>query len=288
MKVSVPSIVIYLISTLLIIYGAFEYFSATNEFITIALLVVVIVIVFLTTMFYSQKNVPAFRTCFLLIAIGGIIVFLYYILQRLGVTQHFSSITDIKDFILSTGSFGVFVYIFISFLQVTFIPIPAMVTVLAGVAIYGPFWASILSLIGIMLGAMTAFILGKIFGFRLIKWVVGDDSAHKYAKMLNKKGKFLLIAMFLLPIFPDDLLCLVAGTTEMSYGFFFLANLITRPVAIFPIAYFVSGTLVPYSGWGLYVWPIIIILLGVTIFLFYKYQDKLEKFIYKILKIKNK
>jgi len=288
MKVSIPSIIVYLISVLLIIYAAFELFLPTNEMITIILIAILVVVVFLTVMFYSQKNLPAFRACFLVIALGGLIVFLYYILLRLGVAQHFSSITDIKEFILASGSFGVVVYIFISFLQVTFIPIPAMLTVLAGVAIYGPFWASVLSLIGIMFGAMTAFILGKIFGFRLIKWVVGDESAHKYAKMLNKKGKFLLIAMFLLPIFPDDLLCLVAGTTEMSYGFFFLANLITRPIAIFPIAYFVSGTLIPFSGWGLYVWPVIIILLGVSIFLFYKYQDKLEKFMYRVFKIKNK
>ena len=163
-----------------------------------------------------------------------------------------------------------------------------MFTVLAGVAIYGPFWASILSLIGIMLGAIVAFSLGKIFGFRLIKWVVGEENARKYAKMLNKRGKFLLVAMFLLPVFPDDLLCLVAGTTEMSYPFFISANLITRPIAIFPIAYFISGNIIPFSGWGLYVWPIIIILLGVSIFLFYKYQPQIEKYITKKFKIKPK
>ena len=39
--------------------------------------------------------------------------------------------------------------------------------------------------------------LGKIFGFKIVKWVVGEANATKYAQIIEKKGKFFLIFAFL-------------------------------------------------------------------------------------------
>ena len=64
--------------------------------------------------------------------------------------------------------------------------------------------------------------------------------------------------------------------------------LFTRPISIFVTAYFGSGQLIPYSGWGLYVWPILIALLIATFVLCWKYQEKFENyFIKKFDKIKD-
>lgn len=57
-----------------------------------------------------------------------------------------------------------------------------------------------------------------------------------------------------LTIFPDDTLCIVAGTTAMNFKFFALSVLFARPLTIAFISFFGSGKIIPYKGWGIPVW----------------------------------
>ncbi len=68
----------------------------------------------------------------------------------------------------------------------------------------------------------------------------------------------------------------------MRLRFFTVTMLITRPLGIIPTCYLGSGTLIPYSGWGLIVWGILISLMVVLIVLSWKYQDRIEQFTSKI------
>ena len=86
--------------------------------------------------------------------------------------------------------------------------------------------------------------------------------------------------MMLLPIFPDDVLCLVAGLTNMSWTFFTVTNLISRPIGVLSVSY--VNSLIPYHGWGLAVWAVIIVAIVAVIILAYKYQKQIENFILKI------
>mgnify|MGYP002508213373 CR=1 FL=1 len=75
-----------------------------------------------------------------------------------------------------------------------------------------------------MIGSMFAFFLGRVFGVKLLIWMVGPKAYNKYQKMLKGRDKLMLFMMFLLPVFPDDLLCIFAGVTTMSYTTFFIIN----------------------------------------------------------------
>ena len=85
----------------------------------------------------------------------------------------------------------------------------------------------------------------------------------------------------ILPFFPDDILCLVAGLTNMSWSYFILVQFVSRPIGILTTAYFSSGEVIPYHGWGLVVWAIIAILAVALIYLTTKYNDKIEEFVAK-------
>ena len=175
---------------------------------------------------------------------------------------------------------------FFQFLQVTFIPIPSPILVIAGSLIYGPTQSALLSLAGILLGSAFAFFLGKMFGKRLVEFMVGKETQEKWRKFLSKY-KYSFVLMMLLPLFPDDILCLVAGLTNMSWNFFMFTQLLSRPIGIFLVSYFSSGQIIPYSGWGLIVWGIIIIVSIILIYFSSKYNEEIEKFFMKIFK-KNK
>ncbi len=227
------------------------------------------------------------RTVLVCVIIAGIVVLGYYILNWTGVWEQINSVEKLQNIILSWGFWGRFGFVLLQLLQVTFIPLPSTVTIIAGTLVYGPLQASLLSLAGILLGSMLAFLLGKVFGKKLVVFMVGEKTCKKWADFLSN-AKYSFFIMMLLPIFPDDVLCLVAGLTNMSWTFFTVTNLIARPIGIFTVSYFGSGHLIPYHGWGLIVWAILIVLIIAVLILSYKYQKQIENFLLNLFKNKKK
>ena len=225
------------------------------------------------------------RTILVVVIIAGLVTLGYFILRWTGVWEKINSAEKLQAVIESWGFWGRLGFVALSFLQVTFLPIPSTVTIVAGALVFSPLESALLSLAGILLGSMLAFLLGKVFGRRLVAFMVGEKTCDKWVKFLTN-AKYSFFIMMLLPIFPDDVLCLVAGLTDMSWTFFTVTNLIARPIGVFTVAYFGSGHLIPYHGWGLIVWAFIIVAIVVVLFLSYKYQKQIENFILNTFKSK--
>ena len=109
--------------------------------------------------------------------------------------------------------------------------------------------------------------------------IVGKDNTDKYSSLLRNRGGFFLGLAFLLPMFPDDILCLRAGISNMSYSKFFVITLITRPIGVICMAYFGSGSLIPFSGWGIYAWIGILVVAIAIVFITYRWQDEIQDWI---------
>ena len=231
------------------------------------------------------------RTVIVLLAITLFLLLIYLILVWTGLWEKLNSVEKLKNLILSLGIWGRITFVAIQFLQVTFIPVPSPMLILAGSLIYGPLQAGLLSLAGILLGSGFAFFLGRTFGKKLVTFMVGEESQKKWTKLLGE-CKYSFVIMMLLPCFPDDILCLVAGLTDMSWTFFMVTQFISRPIGIFSVSYLTSGEIIPYSGWGLVIWAVIIIASLTLIYLSIKYNRQIENFIKNLFKknkkIKNK
>lgn len=180
-------------------------------------------------------------------------VVLYIIFYETGLNERFTDFSALKEFILASGGWGFAVYIGFTIFQVVVLPIPAALTIVLGVAIYGPTVCFILSTVGTILGSLLAFMLGKIFGRRLCNWMFGEENTKKYTELLGQKGRFLFIIMLIFPAFPDDMLCMIAGITTMSYGYFLVVCALTRPIMIGLTAYLGSG-IIPFEGSGIAIW----------------------------------
>ncbi len=206
----------------------------------------------------------------------------YLPLHFSGAIKKISSAKDLKDIIKSGGIFSYAIFFVLQFLQTVILPIPAAVTTIAGVLVFGPWITLIISLIAIVSGSIFSFFLGRKFGKKLIYWIAEKEDADKWRKKLEK-GKYVFFLMMLFPLFPDDILCLVAGAVStMTYKFFIITNLITRPIAIATTCFLGSGKLIPFYGWGIPVW-IGLIMVGIILFyLSIKYQKQIESFIEKL------
>lgn len=232
----------------------------------------------------SKKILRIILVITLVLLLLGIV---YFILKITGIWQQLNSVDKLQTFIQELGFWGRSIFVLLQFLQVTFIPLPSPILIIAGTLIYGPFEAGLLSLSGILLGSALAFFIGKFFGKKIVVFMVGKSAEEKWRKFLTK-SRYSFVLMMLLPFFPDDILCLVAGLTDMSWSFFMVTQLITRPIGIFLVSYFSSGQVIPYHGWGLIVWGVLIIMSLILIYLSSKYSDKIEKFIKNLFRKKEK
>ena len=226
-----------------------------------------------------------FRIAIVLLAIAGFLALVYFVLVWIGLWEKLNSVEKMRNFILDLGFWGRITFVFLQFLQVTFVPIPSTILTIAGSIIYGPLQGGLLSMSGILLGSVLAFLLGRVFGRRLVTFMVGKQTCEKWVRFLSK-ARYTFFFMMLLPMFPDDVLCLVAGVTSMSWAFFVITNLLTRPIGIFLTSYLGSGQIIPYHGWGLVVWAIILVAVGILMWLVTKYDDRIEKALMRILRKK--
>lgn len=218
------------------------------------------------------------RTIFVLSLILIVLGLIYFLLRITGLWEKLNSVDKLQTIILDLGFWGRFAFVLLQFLQVTFIPLPSPILVVAGTLIYGPFEAGLLSLGGILLGSTFAFFLGKTFGKKIVVFMVGEKAEEKWRNFLSN-CKYTFVVMMLLPFFPDDILCLVAGLTDMTWRFFVITQFATRTIGIFLLTYFSSGEIIPYHGWGLIVWAVFFIFAIVAMYLSAKYNSQIENFV---------
>lgn len=227
----------------------------------------------------KQKIIKLITVVVLLVAI---LLSIYLPLKYSGALERIDSAEELKDLILSGGMYSYLIFFAIQYLQVVVLPIPAFISTVAGSLVFGPWIASLISIMAIILGSLTCFLLGRKLGWRLLVWIIGEEDAIKWQQKLGY-GKYAFFLMMLFPLFPDDILCIVAGAvTSMSTNFFLITNLVTRPIAILLICFLGGGYLVPFSGWGIPVWIAIIALGAILFYLSIKYQAQIENFIYKL------
>lgn len=220
----------------------------------------------------------AFKGGFIGFTVMLVLLIGYIVAAKYGWLELFGDRAAMQDFISRYDGYAIAVFIAVQFLQVTVLPLPSTITTLAGIAIFGVWKTVLYSSVGIIAGSMFAFFLGRTFGVKLIVWICGAKMFSKYRRFSEGRDVLLLYAMFLLPFFPDDLLCLIAGLGTMSYRSFFVMMLITRPLgALWVAGVFKSAVSIPFSGWGIIVWAVIFIATATIFLLLYKYGDEITR-----------
>lgn len=264
-----------------------EYTDLAVKISFIAILIGLLVWFLLAYIFKKEKT---HKTLFLLIFIANALSWAYLFLSSLNLLSFLTSLEEIKALILDTGIYGILVFGLLQFAQVCLLPIPAGVSTIAGVIVFGPLTASIVGSIAVILGSLFSFFVwGRLVGIKAVKFIAGEERTERYREILNKRGKLLLPLMFLFPMFPDDILCAVAGVSKMSSKYFIITSLITRPISMTMFCFVTSGSIIPFSGWGLAVWPLIILAIAFVFIYVFRHGEELEqKIINKFPKLNKK
>ncbi len=115
------------------------------------------------------------------------------------------------------GARAWFVFIGIQILQVIVFMIPGEVTQAAGGFIFGAFPGVLLSSVGILVGSVCNYAVGKFLGKPFVQGVVGADRTGRFLELMGK-GKVLagFFLLFLIPGIPKDALCYIAGISGIG------------------------------------------------------------------------
>ncbi|MGN1060464.1 MAG: TVP38/TMEM64 family protein [Candidatus Coproplasma sp.] len=247
-----------------------------------------LLVLYLVFFALSKQVVYRFILCALIFL--DIVAVIFYALSATGVLSSLTSVEKLREYISSFGAAAVIIFIAFQFLQVVVLPVPGSISVGVGVALFGPLRCSIFSFIGIIAGSIVAFALGRWVGYKAVSWVVGKDDLDKWLKKVKGKDYLLLSIMFLLPLFPDDVLCFVAGLSSMTWGYYLVMITVTRLISVSVTSF--SLQLIPFTTWwGIIIWLIIAVLVGFSFWYVCKYSDKIDKFIkgkFKSKKNRNK
>lgn len=245
------------------------------------------IIMSLGILFFAFKKQALYRLTVCSLVCIDIFAIMFFTMCATGMIGKVNSVDALREYIGQAGSLAAVIFIIFCFLQVILLPVPGSVAVAAGVAMFGPLKCAIYSFIGIVLGSFTAFAVGRWIGYKAVCWIVGKDSLDKWLKKLKGKDYLILSLMFLLPLFPDDVLCFVAGLSSMTWQYFAVMITITRLISVFSTAY--SFELIPFTTWwGIMIWVILLALIILAFYIVCKYSDRIDAFIKSKFKLKRR
>ena len=161
-----------------------------------------------------------------IVGLAAFILILIYI-RRSGM---FGSVADLQHFIKNFGSFAIAAFIIVQAIQ----PI-------VGMLMFGNIPGILYSYIGLVIGEVGLFLLVRRFGPKFARLVLSEKNYEKFETTLQDHTqdiKKLLIVCFIFPFLPDDLTCLVAGMTDLSFREYLKIILIFKLWSVASYGYF--------------------------------------------------
>ncbi len=145
-----------------------------------------------------------------------------------------SSQERLRSFVDGFGAAGAAVFMLFQAVQVVVPILPGGLGCLAGVILFGPWYGFLYNYIGICAGSLAAFAIARNCGRPLLYRMFPRKMIDRYDRWTNERGRFARWFAFLIfiPVAPDDYLCFLAGTTEISWRLYTAIILLCKPFAI--------------------------------------------------------
>jgi len=185
------------------------------------------------------------------------------------IADYMKIITDqesVSAYLQSFGILGPVVLFCLLIAQVFIAIIPGHALMVTAGYVYGVL-GLVIVIISTILGSEIAFFIARKYGRGLIYKLASQQTIDKWDKAAHNQGILFYFFSFLLPIFPNDLMCYVAGLATISPKRFFVANVLGRtctavivtmigmyglnPPAWFLVA-LAFAVIALFAGWAIY------------------------------------
>lgn len=203
-----------------------------------------------------------------------------FALLRSGFFKAISSEAELEAYIARWEPWSQLAFFGVQLISVILAPIPSNITAAVGGVLFGTLQSFLITWVAVVLGSMAVFLLARGLGQRFVRNFVGKKVSDKYLDLIRRKRDTFLLLAFLFPFFPDDVLCILAGLTDVSWKRFLVLTLVARPWGLLAAAA-VGGSALDIPIWGM----VALGVAGVAIFILaMKYGDRAEAWLINKLK----
>jgi uncharacterized membrane protein YdjX (TVP38/TMEM64 family) len=135
-------------------------------------------------------------------------------------------------------------------------PIPGQLLAGVGGYLFGTWLGAGYSMVGVVIGSTVVFLVSRRFG----RSYVEQSALRRWDAFVDRGGVPALFVCFLLPTFPDDLLCFVAGLTDLRLRRFLALVVVGRTPTFVAVAY--AGTRLSDGVLGQFALVVTVLTLG--------------------------
>lgn len=184
----------------------------------------------------------------------------------------FSHREYMQRWVVSLGPWGPLVSIALGVVQVLLAPIPGQFVGLLNGYLYGPGLGTLYSMIALLLGTTLAMMLARQFGRPLVERLIPPEKLRRWDQVIDRRGPLFLFLIFLVPVFPDDIICFLIGLSSLDLPQMIVLTVLGRLPGVF-----VSCWVGAYAM-GLPWWALIPLVGGVVAlaWTFWRYQEAVE------------
>lgn len=144
-------------------------------------------------------------------------------LVRLYVDKRF-----LKHTLREWGMLAPLIFVGLQALQVVVAPIPGELTGILGGYLFGQAVGLVYSTVGLTLGSVVAFAIGRWLGTHYVQKLVSPEIWHRLGFIVEAEGVILCFIIFLIPGLPKDMACYLFGLSPMPFWIFALASTLGR------------------------------------------------------------
>jgi len=155
----------------------------------------------------------------------------------------------VSEYLKSYGALGPVVLFVLMVAQVFVAVIPGHALMVTAGYVYGGLGLFIV-IASTILGSQAAFMIARWYGRDLINKLAAPEIIERWNKAAQNQGIVFFFFSFVLPIFPSDLMCYVAGLATISPKRFLIANILGRTCcAVFVTLIGIYGMHPPVEFW---------------------------------------
>jgi uncharacterized membrane protein YdjX (TVP38/TMEM64 family) len=147
----------------------------------------------------------------------------YRVFVRLYLDRHF-----LKQTLRQWGILAPVIFVALQALQVIIAPIPGEVTGILGGYLFGEWLGFLYSTIGLTVGSVAAFGVGRWLGTHYVRTLVSQGTWDKMGFIVEAEGVILCFVIYLIPGLPKDMICYLFGLSPMPLWVFAVVSTIGR------------------------------------------------------------
>jgi uncharacterized membrane protein YdjX (TVP38/TMEM64 family) len=221
------------------------------------------------------KNTTA-RWALASLCLAGLLIFVIWLvvtdapsirlLVRLYRDKHF-----MKEIVASWGWLAPLAFIVIQSLQVIISPFPGEITGPVGGALFGTTWGLVYSTIGLTVGTLLCFGIGRKWGEPLVRPWLSEHNWNRLNFIVEAEGAIICFILYVIPGFPKDIISYLFGISPMPFWLFAIVSTLGRLPGTWMASYF--GAHVAEQQY-IYALVIAALIVAICLPLFY-YRDRI-------------